>query len=150
MADLVTPKTREALATYLHEFGIREGTFHLFGAHLDNAHVMDLRPEGWVVFYSERGGESSVAVHRDEADACADLLARVTSDDQAFFQLVAGPAPAAEADEAFETWLDDRGITSDDLNPTDWRTDDIPWVAGPYWRRYFVRITTVRRLAATS
>lgn len=140
------PTTREALAAHLDSLGVREGTYHLFGAHVDDAMVMDHRPEGWVVFYSERGGEFSLEVHRSEAEACSDLLARVTKDEHAFFQLVAGPSPAETADKAFADWVSDRGITRDDLDPDDWKSDDVPWVRGPYWRRYFVRINAARRL----
>lgn len=147
--DLTKPATRDALAAHLEALGVREGTYHLFGAHLDDAVVMDRRPEGWVVFYSERGGESSLAVHDEEASACTDLLARVIREEHVFFELVAGPAPTGEADEAFDAWLERRGITRDDLAPADWKYDDVPWVAGPYWRRYFVRITATRLLNQT-
>ncbi len=58
---------------------------------------MDQRAEGWVVSYSERGGEYSLRVHGDEASACADMLSRVCSEARVFFDLVVGPAPAAEA-----------------------------------------------------
>ena len=122
----------------------------MFGAHLDDAMVMDKRPQGWVVFYSERGGEYSLAAYESEADACAEILDRVTRDERVVFELVAGPAPAAEADEAFGAWLNRHGTTLRDIDASDWKTDEVPWAAGPYWRRYFVRITAARRLAATS
>ena len=51
------PQTRAALAAHLNALGVRENSYHLFGAHADDAIVMDNRPEGWVVFYCERGGE---------------------------------------------------------------------------------------------
>lgn len=71
------PSSREVLVTYLDELGVRQGTYNLFGAHyLDDAVVLELRLEGWVVFYSERGGGCALSVHREEADACADSLAR--------------------------------------------------------------------------
>jgi hypothetical protein len=54
------PETREALSAHLGALGVREGSYHLF-AHLDDAMVMDRRPEGWVIFYSERGGEFSLS-----------------------------------------------------------------------------------------
>ena len=148
--DLRGPESREALAADLESLGVRQGTYHLFGAHLNDATVMDRRPEGWVVFYSERGSEYSTTFHDDEASACSDLLTRVTSDEHVFFDLVAGPAPTDEADQAFDTWLEQRGITREDLASTDWKYDDVPWVAGPRWRRYFVRITTIRGLSRTS
>jgi hypothetical protein len=142
--ELLAPQTRSQLADHLDAIGIRPDTYHLYGAHLNDAFVMDNRPEGWVVFYSERGGEFSVRVHRDEADACADLLVRVTADEHVFFELVAGPAPLDEADKAFEKWLSRQGVTRGDLSATDWKYEDVPSVEGPYWRRYFVRITAVR------
>ena len=148
--DLANPESREVLDAHLGHLGVREGTYHLFGAHLEDAMVMARRPEGWVVFYSERGGEYSLTVHPDEARACADLLARVIDEEHVFFDLVAGPAPVDEADEAFEAWLEHRGTTRENLAPTDWKYDDVPWVPGPYWRRYFVRITMIRRLRATA
>jgi hypothetical protein len=147
--NLGEPESREALADRLEALGVREGTYHLFGAHLDDAMVMDRRPEGWVVFYSERGGEYSLTVHDDEASACADLLERVTREEHVFFALVAGPAPADEADEAFDVWLRERGTSRDSLASTDWKFDDVPWAPGPYSRRYFVRITEIRRLSST-
>jgi hypothetical protein len=76
--------TREALAAHLEALGVRADCYHLYGAHLEDAFVMDRRPSGWVVFYSERGGEWSIATHDREGDACADLLARVTGDDHNF------------------------------------------------------------------
>ena len=144
------PTSRDALADHLDALGVREGTYHLFGAHLDDATVMDRRPEGWVVFHSERGGEHSLAVHSDEASACADLLARLLREELVFFDFVAGPAPADEADEAFDAWLRERGIDREDLARTAWKRDDVPWTEGPYWRRYFVRIATIRRLRRSS
>ncbi|MEV4534524.1 hypothetical protein AB0J82_11910 [Asanoa sp. NPDC049518] len=150
MTDHVAkPETRENLEAYLDALGVREGSYHLFGVHLDDAIVMDRRPDGWAVFHSERGGELSLNVHEHEADACADLLARVTSEDHVFFDLVAGPAPVADSDQAFDAWLHGYGVTREDLDPVDWKFDDVPWIPGPHWRRYFVRITAARRLAET-
>jgi hypothetical protein len=146
---LTEPESRAALAAHLEAIGVREGAYHLFGAHIQDATVMDRRPEGWAVFYSERGDEYSLTVHDEEAGACADLLARVTREEHVFFDLVAGPAPTDEADKSFDAWLEQRGIARENLDPTDWKYDDVPWAAGPYWRRYFMRITAVRRLRQT-
>ncbi len=140
------PRSRTALADHLDELGVREGTYHLYGAHLGDAIVMDHRPDGWVVFYSERGEESALRLHTTEADACADLLDRLIRDEHVFFDLVAGPAPASEADAAFDSWLSARAANRATLVASDWKFDDVPWVAGPLWRRYFVRITTIRLL----
>lgn len=139
--------SREALADHLDTLGVRQDTYSLFGGHQNDAMVMDRRPEGWVVFYSERGGEHSLTVHHDEASARADLLVRLTRYEHVFFDLVAGPAPADDADQAFDVWLREQGIGRQDLAPGDWKYDDVPWVEGPCWRRYFVRITKIRRLS---
>lgn len=142
--EAVAPHTRSELAAHLEAIGVRPDAYHLHGAHVSEAFVMDHRREGWVVFYSERGNESSLRSHRSEADACADLLARVTAEGPVFFELVAGPAPKHEADAAFDEWLRQRRLTRGDLSPTDWKYDDVPWIEGPYWRRYFVRISAFR------
>jgi hypothetical protein len=42
--------------------------------------------------------------------------------------LVAGPAPADEADEAFDVWLRERGTSRRSLASTDCEYDDVPWV----------------------
>jgi hypothetical protein len=140
------PDTREDLARYLDELGVNPANYHLFGAHVNDALVLDHRPQGWVVFYSERGGEDILATHPTESAACADLLTRVTSEDHVFFRLVAGPAPAHQADAEFTQWLHERGTNQDDLDPSDWKMDDVPWVPGPYWRRYFIRTLAARQL----
>jgi hypothetical protein len=142
--EVVVPQTRSQLAEHLDAIGVHSGTYHLYGSHVSEAFVMDQRSEGWVVFYSERGNESSLQSHRSEADACADLLARVTAEGHVFFELVAGPAPKDEADKAFDEWLKQRSLTRADIPSTDWKYDDVPWVEGPYWRRYFVRISAFR------
>jgi 8-oxo-dGTP pyrophosphatase MutT (NUDIX family) len=79
-ADLMprdgAPLTRESLAELLNG-AVPLNSYHLFGAHLDDAVVIDHRPDGWVVFYSERGGEFDVRFHDSEDAACRDLLARL-------------------------------------------------------------------------
>lgn len=147
MTGDAAPTTREALARELEALGVNQRAYHLFGAHVDDAFVIDRRPEGWVVFYSERGGEFSLTTHSKEADACADLHARVTREPHVYFELVAGPAPREEADAAFDAWLLERGVSEVDLRDDDLKFDDVPWVAGPYWRRYFVKTLVARGLS---
>jgi hypothetical protein len=48
---------RESLVELLDRMGVPGDAYHLFGAHLNDAVVIDHRPDGWVVFYSERGAE---------------------------------------------------------------------------------------------
>lgn len=86
------PRTCEGLARCLDGIGVDAGAYHLFGAHVDNAYVLDRRPSGLTVFYSERGGEFDIALHRDEADACMDLFARVTKDEHVVTGAGRGPA----------------------------------------------------------
>jgi len=139
------PLTRGTLAELLDREGIRERAYSLFGAHKDDAIVLDQRSDGWVVYYVERGRESDVRRHQDEAAACLDLLDRVWNVEMNRFALVAGPAPREEADEELAQWLRARGLERMDLADADLKTQDTPWVVGvPYQRRYWVRITRMR------
>lgn len=139
------PRDRDELGRVLAEQGVAERAYSLWGAHLDDSVVMDHRGAGWVVFYSERGGEFSLREHPTEAEACADLLVRVLGNEHARFELVAGPAPADEADAAFGSWLASRGMSRAELAPGDYKVDEVPWAAGePSYRRYFVRIKRSR------
>ena len=132
---------------YLEEIGVQRHTYDLFGGRpRDNERVLDYRDGRWIVVFTERGSERGGSWFEDEADACAALLAEVTKYDHAYLQLLAGPAPTVEADRAFDDWLAALGMTRDDLGADDWKSDDVPWVNGPLWRRYFVRGLTVRRL----
>lgn len=146
MTDDTPPRTRAALADRLHELGAAELSYHLYGAHLQDALVMDQREVGWVVFYSERGGEFDLRHHATEAAACADLLGRITRVESFFFTLVAGPAPAEVADADFDAWLAERNLSRASLRPMDWKFDDLPQLSGPAARRYFVRTTALRLL----
>ncbi len=40
-------------------------------------------------------------------------------------------------------------VTRADLDDAEWKMDEVPWVEGPRWRRYFVRVTTARRLGSS-
>ena len=146
-SDGAIPRTRVALAERFHELGVAERTYSLYGSHRESAMVMDHRSHGWVVFYCERGSETDPRVHLTEAAACGDLFEEVVRDEHAFFTLVAGPAPAEEADAAFDAWLAERRANRGSLLAGDWKDDDAPWTAsGAWFRRYFVRITAIRLL----
>ncbi len=71
------PLTRDSLVELLDRAGVPNDSYHLFGAHLNDAVVIDHRPQGWVVFYSERGAESDLQLHHSEDAACRDLLRRL-------------------------------------------------------------------------
>jgi hypothetical protein len=49
----------------------------LYGAHDNDQIVIDNRPNGWVVFYTERGAECDLRTHVSEHEACRDLPARL-------------------------------------------------------------------------
>jgi hypothetical protein len=71
------PLNRERLGELLNGLAAPQGSYHLYGAHLDDAVVIDHRSQGWVVFQSERGGEFSLKLHHTEDAACRDLLTRL-------------------------------------------------------------------------
>jgi hypothetical protein len=140
------PLTRQSLAALLDAEGVAERAYSLYGSHKEDAIVLDNRPGGWVVFYTERGGEFDLKTYERESDACLDLLIRVLKDEHNRFDLVAGPAPPSEADSKFDRWLADRGLSRSDLAEADWKSQDSPWYSGePDYRRYWVRITRIRR-----
>lgn len=144
------PRSRDELERALDLLGIQDGVYHLHGAHLDDAYVIDHRSSGWVVFYSQRGHEDILDTYETEAEACADLFERVTAEEHAYFTLIAGPSLPAEADEEFAGWLAERHMDRSELRPEDWKYDDVPWATNsPDFRRYFIRITTVRELSAS-
>ncbi|MDA8048148.1 MAG: hypothetical protein M0Z30_23415 [Actinomycetota bacterium] len=149
MFDYVGPQlTRARLADLLNAEGVADRAYSLFGAHKEEAIAIaiDNRPPGWVVFYTERGSERQLRTYDSEAEACLDLLSRVLGDEHNRFDLVAGPAPPAEADEAFRLWLQDHRIDRTELADVDWKVQDSPWKAGePDYRRYWIRITRARR-----
>ncbi len=144
--DDALPRTRVALAERLNQLGVAEDNYRLYGAHLENAVVMDQRSHGWVVFYCERGSETDLRVHPTEAAACADALERLTQDENVFYTLVAGPALAEEADVAFDAWLAERGANRESILAKDWKYSDMIRGSGLPLRLYFVRITTLRLL----
>lgn len=140
------PLTRERLAELLAAEGVADRAYSLFGAHKEGAIALDNRPAGWVVFYTERGEELELGTHESESEGCLDLLYRVLEDDHNLFDMVAGPAPPAEADAEFGRWLHERGISRGDLRETDWKSQDSPWKKGePDYRRYWVRIKRARQ-----
>lgn len=85
------PLTRDSFASLLDRLGVRPAAYSLYGAHSPDANVIDHRREGWVVFPTERGDESSLVICTTQSDACLEPLDRVTSEDHNFFELVSGP-----------------------------------------------------------
>ena len=66
--------TREVLAEILETRGVGDDRYHLYGAHLDQAVVMDHRGSEWVVFFSDRGVESGLRYFGNEQAACQFVL----------------------------------------------------------------------------
>jgi hypothetical protein len=54
--------------------------------------VIDHRPDGWIVFYSGRGGEDILARFKSEHEACSHLLTRLLREEHNRFEPIAGPA----------------------------------------------------------
>ena len=133
------PLTRASLERLLAAEGISERAYNLYGAHDEQAFVLDQRAGGWAVFFVEQGQETGHCFFDSEAEACLYLLQEVWREPHNRFQLVAGPAPPEEADAAFDAWLGDQGLTRTDLREGELKTDEVPWAYDePFYRRYFV------------
>lgn len=128
---------RKDLVEILHHEKINPSHFALDGGHPSERHVLDYRPgAGWVVYYSERGGESDLRAFDSESEACRHLLQTLREDPLADFRCVVGPLPPAEADQAFAAWRESAGIVT--LDPEDVHVDNPPLASG-IARRYWVR-----------
>ena len=66
--------TERELSTLLYDLGVPPHLYRLDGTHSELAHVLAERDDRWVVFLSERGGESSPVEFDDEYDACLFLF----------------------------------------------------------------------------
>ena len=65
------------LSRVLYDLDVPPSRYRLDGSHFELAHVLDRRDDRWVVFLSERGGESGATAFDDEHAACAYLLGKV-------------------------------------------------------------------------
>jgi hypothetical protein len=72
--------TREDLPKLIAAAGKDPAFVSLYGAHDNDRIVIDNQPAGWVVFYTERGGEFDIREHRTEDAACRDVLDRLDND----------------------------------------------------------------------
>lgn len=75
--DHVELLTRQKLPGVIAEAGKVYSSVSLYGAHDNDSLVIDNRPSGWVVFFTERGGESRLKTHASEHEACLDVLERL-------------------------------------------------------------------------
>ncbi|MFN0027373.1 MAG: hypothetical protein ACKV2O_09380 [Acidimicrobiales bacterium] len=131
---------RQELGEILRREGINPNAYALEGGHPSERYVIDLRPAGWVVYYSERGLETGRREFDTEAEACRYLLDLLRNDPTTHFHLVVGPLPADDADLAFASWQHDAGLM--DINAADVRVDNPVLADGPV-RRYWVRGTVL-------
>lgn len=74
------PLTRESAAALLGARGVHPTRYSLTGAQIFKGSVLRQAPEGWVVFYTERGRDDMRVVHSTEAAACQDLVERPLND----------------------------------------------------------------------
>jgi hypothetical protein len=79
------PLTRESAAKLLDEHGVAPFSYSLTGAQIFEGFVMRQTPEGWIVFYTERGRDDSPVVHATEAAACRDVVERLLNDGTRFY-----------------------------------------------------------------
>ena len=129
---------RQELTEILRREGINPDAYALDGGHDGERYVIDVRPGGWAVYYSERGLESGRRDFETEDEACRYLLALLRDDPTTHFHLVVGPLPPDEADAAFREWLNSAGLTG--IDDSDWKMDNPTLTAGIV-RRYWVRGT---------
>jgi hypothetical protein len=74
------PMTVERLSRLLYDLDVPWQLYRLDGSHFELAHVIASRGHRWIVFLSERGGESGPREFDDEDVACTYFLGRVMTD----------------------------------------------------------------------
>lgn len=134
---------RSELADILFREGINPRCYGLHGGHADCTYVIDRRPDGWVVYFTERGSDSQHQYFDTEDEACRCLLNHVRADPDNYFQVVAGPLPPAEADAALGRFLDDAALPRRDLGPGDLRMWHVQTRSDPPPRVYSIRATRI-------
>jgi hypothetical protein len=65
------------LSKLLYELKVPPDIYRLDGAHYELAHVLGREGSRWVVFLSERGGQSDRIDFGNEHEACVHLLGRI-------------------------------------------------------------------------
>jgi hypothetical protein len=65
------------LSRLFHVLDVPPDRYRLDGSYFELAHVLARRADDWVVFLSERGGESDATTFTDEHTACIQPLGRV-------------------------------------------------------------------------
>ena len=72
--------TRAHLSKILYDLNVPPHLYRLDGTHSELTNVIAQRDSHWVVFLSERGGESGPVEFQREHDACVFLLGRICRD----------------------------------------------------------------------
>jgi hypothetical protein len=71
---VLMPMDTETLRHLLDAEGIDPHAYSLDGGMPYEAYVLERRPEGWLVYYSERGLRTQEAGFESESEGCAHLL----------------------------------------------------------------------------
>jgi hypothetical protein len=74
------PLTRESAAALLEAKGVSSVWYSVNGAQVFDGIVLRQTPEGWAVFYTERGHDSAPTTHMSEASACQSLVELLLND----------------------------------------------------------------------
>ncbi len=73
--------TVDTLRDRLDELGVPTERYSLSGAHSYDTYSLRRRGPVWSTFYSDHGNEGSLREFTSEAEACADLLRRLVTED---------------------------------------------------------------------
>jgi hypothetical protein len=65
------------LSKLLYDLDVPTDVYRLDGSPFELAHVLAREGSRWVVFLSERGGQSDRSEFTDEHEACVNLLGRI-------------------------------------------------------------------------
>ncbi len=68
------------LSKILYDLNVPPRLYRLDGSHFELANVLPQEGPGWVVFLSERGGQSGRIEFTNEHDACEHLMGRIALD----------------------------------------------------------------------
>ena len=68
------------LSKILYDLNVPPRLYRLDGSHFELANVLAREDERWVVFLSERGGQSGRIEFTSEHDACEHLMGRIALD----------------------------------------------------------------------
>ncbi|MDA1358663.1 hypothetical protein O1R50_03460 [Glycomyces luteolus] len=71
---------KEQLAHKLQEAGVNETTYWLDGGLPSERYTLEERPEGWAIYYAQRGERAYEEVFASEEEACNAFFERIMSD----------------------------------------------------------------------